>query len=32
VDKSVCMISNNTSIVNVFKRMDKNFDMMYAKR
>eukprot|EP01080_Neovahlkampfia_damariscottae_P010727 gene10727-3347_t len=32
VDKSVCMISNSSSIGNVFNRIDKNFDLMYAKR
>ncbi|XP_954407.1 tubulin alpha chain, putative [Theileria annulata] len=30
--RAVCMISNSTSIAEVFTRMDKKFDLMYAKR
>ncbi|UKJ87818.1 tubulin subunit alpha [Theileria orientalis] len=30
--RAVCMISNSTSIREVFTRMDKKFDLMYAKR
>ncbi|AFZ80267.1 tubulin alpha chain, putative [Theileria equi strain WA] len=30
--RAVCMISNSTSIAEVFIRMDKKFDIMYAKR
>lgn len=32
VSRAVCMISNSTSIADVFFRMDKKFDLMYAKR
>jgi len=32
VVRSVCMISNTTSISDVFHRMDQKFDMLYAKR
>eukprot|EP01027_Heterolobosea_sp_BB2_P023748 GEZU01035730.1.p1 GENE.GEZU01035730.1~~GEZU01035730.1.p1 ORF type:complete len:445 (+),score=203.06 GEZU01035730.1:191-1525(+) len=32
VNRAVCMISNSTSIGNVFNRMDHKFDLMYAKR
>ena len=32
VMRSVCMISNSTSIAEVFGRLDKKFDLMYAKR
>ncbi|PHJ24759.1 tubulin alpha chain [Cystoisospora suis] len=30
--RSVCMMSNSTAIKEVFKRVDRKFDMMYAKR
>ncbi|KAK2197302.1 bifunctional Tubulin-FtsZ [Babesia duncani] len=32
VSRAVCMISNSTSIADVFIRMDKKFDLMYAKK
>lgn len=32
VMRAVCMISNSTSIVEVFSRFDKKFDLMYGKR
>jgi len=32
VDKCVTMISNNTAIAEVFSRINKKFDCMYAKR
>ncbi|KAK1442164.1 alpha tubulin [Babesia gibsoni] len=32
IQRAVCMISNSTSISDVFKRMDAKFDVMYAKR
>ncbi|GIX66284.1 tubulin alpha chain [Babesia caballi] len=32
VSRAVCMISNSTSISEVFIRMDKKFDVMYAKK
>jgi len=32
VVRSVCMISNTTSISDVFHRMDQKFDMLYSKR
>lgn len=28
----MCMISNNTAVVDVFKRINRKFDRMYAKR
>jgi tubulin alpha len=28
----VCMISNSTSVVEVFSRINSKFDLMYAKR
>lgn len=30
--RAVCMISNNTSVAEVFARIDHKFDLMYAKR
>ncbi|XP_045169620.2 tubulin alpha-4 chain-like [Mercenaria mercenaria] len=30
--RSVCMLSNNTSIVDAFARINHTFDLMYAKR
>ena len=30
--RSVCMISNNTAIVDIFSRLDHKFDLMYAKK
>jgi len=32
VQRAVCMISNNTAIVEVFARINHKFDTMYAKR
>jgi len=32
VDKLVAMISNSTAISEVFKRINKKFDVMFAKR
>jgi len=32
VDRAVCMLSNTTAIAEVFARIDKKFDLMYAKR
>jgi len=32
VKRAVCMISNSTAIAEVFNRIDKKFDLMYAKR
>lgn len=32
VQRAVCMISNNTSVAEVFSRIDHKFDLMYAKR
>lgn len=32
VQRAVCMISNNTSVAEVFSRIDYKFDLMYAKR
>lgn len=32
VKRAVCMISNSTAIVEVFSRINKKFDLMYAKR
>jgi tubulin alpha len=32
VDRAVCMISNSTAIAEVFSRIDRKFDVMYAKR
>jgi len=32
VKRAVCMISNSTSIAEVFSRIDHKFDLMYAKR
>jgi tubulin alpha len=30
--RSVCMLGNNSSVVQVFSRMDHKFDLMYSKR
>jgi tubulin alpha len=32
VARAVCMISNNSTIVEVFSRINEKFDVMYAKR
>ncbi|XP_052197166.1 tubulin beta-1 chain-like [Diospyros lotus] len=32
VQRAVCMISNSTSVTEVFSRIDHKFDLMYAKR
>ncbi|GFQ05111.1 tubulin alpha chain, partial [Phtheirospermum japonicum] len=32
VKRVVCMISNSTSVAEVFSRIDHKFDLMYAKR
>ncbi|CAL4913299.1 unnamed protein product [Urochloa decumbens] len=32
VQRAVCMISNNTAVAEVFSRIDRKFDLMYAKR
>ncbi|KAJ7556700.1 hypothetical protein O6H91_05G094700 [Diphasiastrum complanatum] len=32
VQRAVCMISNSTSVAEVFSRIDRTFDLMYAKR
>ena len=32
VQRVVCMISNSTSVVEVFSCIDHKFDLMYAKR
>ncbi|KAK7315580.1 hypothetical protein VNO77_34137 [Canavalia gladiata] len=32
VHRAVCMISNNTAVVEVFSRIDHKFDLMFAKR
>ncbi|KAJ6310375.1 hypothetical protein OIU76_015163 [Salix suchowensis] len=32
VQRAVCMISNSTSVAEVFSRIDTKFDLMYAKR
>ncbi|CAN1256312.1 Tubulin alpha-4 chain [Linum perenne] len=32
VQRAVCMISNSTSVAEVFGRIDHKFDLMYAKR
>ncbi|XP_067654497.1 tubulin alpha-1A chain-like [Haliotis asinina] len=32
VQRAVCMLSNNTAIVDAFARLDHKFDLMYAKR
>ncbi|KAH7440399.1 hypothetical protein KP509_04G105400 [Ceratopteris richardii] len=32
VQRAVCMISNSTSIAEVFSRLDHKFDIMYVKR
>jgi len=31
-DKSLTLIANTTAVVDVFKRMDEKFDVMFAKR
>lgn len=32
MQRAVCMISNTTSVAEVFSRLDHKFDLMYAKR
>merc|ERR1711881_237853 len=32
VQRAVCMISNTTTVAEVFARMDHKFDLMYSKR
>jgi len=32
VQRACCMISNSTAIAEVFQRIDRKFDLMYAKR
>lgn len=32
VQRAVCMLSNTTAIAEVFSRIDRKFDVMYAKR
>ena len=32
VQRAVCMINNNTSVAEVFSRIDHKFDLMYAKK
>jgi tubulin alpha len=32
VKRAVCMIANSTAIAQVFSRIDRKFDLMYAKR
>uniref|UniRef100_A0A1U7WCW2 Tubulin alpha-1 chain-like n=1 Tax=Nicotiana sylvestris TaxID=4096 RepID=A0A1U7WCW2_NICSY len=32
VQRAMCMISNSTSVVEVFSRIDHKFDLMYAKK
>ncbi|CAM8933800.1 unnamed protein product [Rhodiola kirilowii] len=32
VNRAVCMISNSTSVAQLFARIDKKFDLMYSKR
>jgi len=32
VERAICMINNNTAVVDVFKRINCKFDRMYAKR
>jgi len=32
VERAVCMIANSTAIAQVFSRIDRKFDVMYAKR
>jgi len=32
VNRAVCMISNSSAIAEVFARIDRKFDLMYAKR
>jgi tubulin alpha len=32
VDRALCMLSNTTSIVEAWKRLNLKFDLMYAKR
>ncbi|BAO42108.2 tubulin alpha-1 chain [Kluyveromyces marxianus DMKU3-1042] len=32
VNRAVCMLSNTTAIADAWKRIDKKFDLMYAKR
>jgi len=32
VNKAICMLANTSAIVDVFRRIDQKFDMMYSKR
>jgi tubulin alpha len=32
VNRALCMLSNTTAIAEVFQRINKKFDLMYAKR
>jgi tubulin alpha len=32
VQRAICMVSNSTSVAEVFSRLDHKFDLMYAKR
>ena len=32
VSRAVCNVSNNTSIVDAWARLDRKFDLMYSKR
>ncbi len=32
MDRALCMLSNTTSIVEAWKRLNLKFDLMYAKR
>ena len=32
LQRAVCIISNSTSVAEVFSRIDSKFDLMYAKR
>ncbi|KAI9298964.1 alpha-tubulin [Neoconidiobolus thromboides FSU 785] len=31
-NRSVCLLSNNTAVAEAWRRLDQNFDLMYAKR
>ena len=32
VDRAVCMLANTTAIRRAWNRLDRKFDMMYARR
>lgn len=32
VNRAVCLVANNTAIGDVFKNLNRKFDLMYAKR